>query len=49
MSSEVAVIGGGAWGTALANAAAAAGRPVTRWLRDGEAAAQLQASRENAR
>ncbi|SFK81390.1 NAD(P)H-dependent glycerol-3-phosphate dehydrogenase [Methylorubrum salsuginis] len=45
----VAVIGGGAWGTALANAAAAAGHPVTLWLRDAEAAARMQASRTNAR
>ncbi|TXM65096.1 2-dehydropantoate 2-reductase N-terminal domain-containing protein, partial [Methylobacterium sp. WL120] len=45
----VAVVGGGAWGTALANAAAAAGRPVTLWLRDAETAAALEASRENAR
>lgn len=49
MSDRIAVVGGGAWGTALANAAAATGRPVTLWLRDGEAAARLQASRENAR
>lgn len=49
MTSEVAVIGGGAWGTALANAAATAGRPVTLWLRDSGAAARLQETRENAR
>jgi glycerol-3-phosphate dehydrogenase (NAD(P)+) len=49
MSGRVAVIGGGAWGTALANAAAAAGRPVSLWLRDAAVAAQLQASRENTR
>ena len=48
-SGTVAVVGGGAWGTALANAAAAAGRPVTLWLRDPEAAARLEQSRENAR
>ncbi|MBX9929993.1 MAG: NAD(P)-dependent glycerol-3-phosphate dehydrogenase [Methylobacterium sp.] len=46
---DVAVIGGGAWGTALANAAGSAGRPVTLWLRDAEAAARLQQTRENAR
>jgi glycerol-3-phosphate dehydrogenase (NAD(P)+) len=45
----VAVIGGGAWGTALANAAALAGRTVILWMRDPEAAARLQAARENAR
>ncbi|WP_348642104.1 hypothetical protein, partial [Methylobacterium sp. WL19] len=31
MSDRIAVVGGGAWGTALANAAAATGRPVTLW------------------
>ncbi|KMO23676.1 NAD(P)H-dependent glycerol-3-phosphate dehydrogenase [Methylobacterium indicum] len=46
----VAVLGGGAWGTALANAAAAsAPRRVTLWMRDGEAAAAMARSRENAR
>lgn len=45
----VAVIGGGAWGTALANAAATAGHPVTLWMRDGAAAARMQASRINER
>ncbi|GJD81067.1 NAD(P)H-dependent glycerol-3-phosphate dehydrogenase [Methylobacterium gregans] len=45
---SVAVIGGGAWGTALANAVA--GRhPVTLWLRDPEAAARIERGRENAR
>ncbi|WP_375456550.1 NAD(P)H-dependent glycerol-3-phosphate dehydrogenase [uncultured Methylobacterium sp.] len=48
-SASVAVIGGGAWGTALANAAAVAGRPVTLWLRDAGAAAILERSRANAR
>ncbi|MET7248094.1 NAD(P)H-dependent glycerol-3-phosphate dehydrogenase [Methylobacterium sp. EM32] len=45
----VAVLGGGAWGTALANAAAAAERPVIWWMRDAEAAAAMVRSRENAR
>ncbi|MDP4023434.1 NAD(P)H-dependent glycerol-3-phosphate dehydrogenase [Methylobacterium sp. NEAU 140] len=49
MSAHVNVVGGGAWGTALANAAAAAGHPVTLWLRDPEAAARMQAARENPR
>ena len=45
MSAEtpINVVGGGAWGTALANAAAGAGHPVTLWLRDAGAAAALQA------
>ncbi|GJE16581.1 NAD(P)H-dependent glycerol-3-phosphate dehydrogenase [Methylobacterium marchantiae] len=49
MSDPIAVVGGGAWGTALANAAAAAGHPVTLWLRDGEAARRIEETRENAR
>lgn len=47
-SATVAVVGGGSWGTALANAVAAR-HPVTLWLRDGEAASRIEASRENAR
>lgn len=46
---RVGVVGGGAWGTALANAAAAAGHDVTLWLRDAEAASRLDSARENAR
>lgn len=49
MITEIAVVGGGAWGTALANAAAAAGRTVTLWMRDAEAAARIGMARENAR
>ena len=49
LSETVAVVGGGSWGTALANAAAAAGRPVTLWMRDAEAAARIQEDRVNAR
>lgn len=47
--SRVAVIGGGAWGAALANAAALAGRSVVLWMRDREAADRMAATRENAR
>ena len=43
----IAVVGAGAWGTALANAAALAGNAVVLWSRDAEAAARLQATREN--
>ena len=49
MSAPVNVVGGGAWGTALANAAASAGHDVTLWLRDEGAAARMQADRENPR
>ena len=46
----VAVVGGGAWGTALANAAAvAAPGEVLLWLRDAAAAQAMAQSRENAR
>ncbi|WP_238312561.1 NAD(P)H-dependent glycerol-3-phosphate dehydrogenase [Methylobacterium organophilum] len=48
-ANQVAVIGGGAWGTALANAAAAAGRDVILWLRDPEAAATMARTRVNQR
>jgi glycerol-3-phosphate dehydrogenase (NAD(P)+) len=46
---RVAVIGGGAFGTALANAAALAGREVCLWLRAPEQAQALEESRENMR
>ena len=42
------VLGAGAWGTALA-VAAAARRPVLLWARDAAQAAEMQASRANAR
>jgi glycerol-3-phosphate dehydrogenase (NAD(P)+) len=45
---RIFVVGAGAWGTALANAAALAGNAVTLWNRDADAAARMQASRENA-
>jgi glycerol-3-phosphate dehydrogenase (NAD(P)+) len=48
MSDPVAVIGAGAWGTALAIAAAAQG-PVRLWARDPARAAAIAATRENAR
>jgi len=46
---RIAVIGAGAWGTALANCAARAGRDVTLWARDAAMVAQLTATRENPR
>jgi len=46
---RIAVIGGGAWGTALANAAALAGREVVLWMRQAEAARAMRDSRENTR
>jgi glycerol-3-phosphate dehydrogenase (NAD(P)+) len=47
--SSVAVIGAGAWGTALAIQAARAGNSVTLWARDAMRAAMLAAARENPR
>jgi glycerol-3-phosphate dehydrogenase (NAD(P)+) len=46
---RVAVLGAGAWGSALANVAARAGRRVTLWARDSKAAATIDKSRENPR
>ncbi|MFO1150235.1 MAG: NAD(P)H-dependent glycerol-3-phosphate dehydrogenase [Alsobacter sp.] len=43
----LAVVGAGAWGTALANAAARSGRRVVLWTRDADHAAAMRAQREN--
>lgn len=44
---SVAVIGAGAYGTALASAAARAGRSVTLYARNAESAAHMNATRNN--
>ncbi|MGJ3232054.1 MAG: NAD(P)H-dependent glycerol-3-phosphate dehydrogenase [Oceanicaulis sp.] len=44
---SIAVIGAGAWGTALAQTAAAAGRDVTLWAREAEVAYAINSRREN--
>src|SRR4051812_2847792 len=44
---RIAVLGGGAWGTALANVAARAGREVTLWEHDPANAEQLAQARES--
>jgi glycerol-3-phosphate dehydrogenase (NAD(P)+) len=44
---SVAVIGAGAWGTALASVAARAGRDVILYARSAEAAAHMMATRNN--
>ena len=49
MIDPVAVVGGGAWGTALAQAAAAAGREVILWMRDSKLAKEMEDSRVNIR
>ena len=46
---HIAVVGAGAWGTALANIAARAGRTVTLWARDPATIAAIAASGENPR
>lgn len=46
---HVAVVGAGAWGTALALIAATAGRRVTLWAREAEVAQGIRAERENKR
>ncbi len=44
---SVAVLGGGAWGTALAQVAAAAGRSVTLWAREREVVEGVNRTHEN--
>ena len=44
---HIAVIGAGAWGSALALTCARAGRKVTLWEQDAANAAQLSAKRES--
>lgn len=49
MSEHVAVLGAGAWGTALAIVAARAGHRVVLWARDPARAAAIAQARENSR
>lgn len=49
MAERIAVLGAGAWGTALALAAERAGRQVTLWARRPDLAEELNRSRENTR
>jgi glycerol-3-phosphate dehydrogenase (NAD(P)+) len=44
---RIAVLGGGAWGTALANVTARAGRTVTLWEHEAANAEQLARNRES--
>ncbi|MEQ8379856.1 NAD(P)H-dependent glycerol-3-phosphate dehydrogenase [Parvibaculum sp.] len=44
---RIAVVGAGAWGTALAQVAAKAGRDVTLWARESEVVASVNGSHEN--
>lgn len=45
----VAVLGGGSFGTAVANLLAENGNPVRQWMRDPEQAEAMRANRENPR
>jgi glycerol-3-phosphate dehydrogenase (NAD(P)+) len=45
--SHIAVLGAGAWGTALALAARSAGRTVTLWVRESDVLAEIRAGCEN--
>jgi len=45
---KIGVVGGGAWGTALAQAAASGGEPVLLWAREPEVVASVNAERVNA-
>ncbi|HYS45654.1 MAG TPA: NAD(P)-binding domain-containing protein, partial [Rhizomicrobium sp.] len=45
--SHIAVLGAGAWGTALALAALAAGRKTTLWVREADVLADIAAGRGN--
>jgi glycerol-3-phosphate dehydrogenase (NAD(P)+) len=47
MIERIGVVGGGAWGTALALAAARAGCKVTLWARDPKTVESINAAREN--
>ncbi|MDR3505998.1 MAG: NAD(P)-dependent glycerol-3-phosphate dehydrogenase [Acidocella sp.] len=49
MSESIAVIGAGAWGTALAILLARAGKDVTLWARDAAKVAEMARVRENPR
>ena len=49
MSKTIAVIGAGAWGTALAILFARAGKPTTLWARDPTRAAAMRATRHTPR
>ena len=44
---KIGVIGGGAWGTALAQVAAHRGEPVTLWAREAEVVAGINDAHEN--
>ena len=48
LSVTIGIVGGGAWGTALANAAASAGNDVILYARERDLAQKMRETRENA-
>ena len=44
---KIGVIGGGAWGTALAQVAARGGKPVTLWAREAAVVTAINDTHEN--
>lgn len=48
-TTKITVLGGGSFGTAIANMIAHNGYPVTLWMRDSDNAEQCRTSRENSR
>ncbi|HWU92480.1 MAG TPA: glycerol-3-phosphate dehydrogenase, partial [Sphingomicrobium sp.] len=44
---RIGVIGGGAWGTALAQVAASGGRETLLWAREADVVAGINAGHEN--
>ena len=46
-NSTIGVIGGGAWGTALAQVLAAGGRNVLLWARESDVVASINVKHEN--
>src|SRR5262245_14022821 len=46
---ELAVLGGGSWGTTLAHLGAVAGGHVRLWMRNGDTLREIQAHRTNCR
>lgn len=49
MSERVGIVGGGSWGTALANLVAQNGHEVLHWMRDGAAMAEINDHRRNSK
>mgnify|MGYP003493534307 CR=1 FL=1 len=48
-SEKIAVLGGGSFGTAIANIVADNGHAVTQWMRDEDIVASMRTSNENSR